>query len=454
MTSRAIARAFELRRARARAWKDVNVGAIGREASAGARARSTAGKANEDESDGNVMETNEDELMMERETHGGEKAKRKFRPGALNRVPDVSPAEQLMASAAKRASRVTGNAGLKDVARERSKGQKQMDALTAGLCTPLKEYVKGFPAPERLHPFERALLELTLSDKKYRNTLELVDTLRKGVLGIGKGFSTQVTKTLSVRDAEATRERGFKEVEAFYSKSSRCVDDLKSIAQLLRKLPVAELETPTIALVGAPNVGKSSLVRVLSSGQPEVCNYPFTTKGIQMGHFFIDGERHIVTDTPGLLTRDDINRNRIELLTIATLEHLPTCVIFVTDLSGLSGTSIADQLALRGEIYNKFAHRRPWIDVFSKTALVPVLGGALAADMEVMWREGEIAEAKAAIASIPNAMSTSADEGVGIAELKDAVSALLSEHRLTLPASKDKFTEVKKDERPEYIPML
>ena len=44
--------------------------------------------------------------------------------------------------------------------------------------------------------------------------------------------------------------------------------------------------------MGAPNVGKSSLVQALSSGQPEVCDYPFTTRSIQMGHFFVDGRRH------------------------------------------------------------------------------------------------------------------------------------------------------------------
>lgn len=44
-----------------------------------------------------------------------------------------------------------------------------------------------------------------------------------------------------------------------------------------------------VVLVGAPNVGKSSLVQVLSSGLPEVCDYPFTTKTVKMGHFYING---------------------------------------------------------------------------------------------------------------------------------------------------------------------
>jgi nucleolar GTP-binding protein len=62
----------------------------------------------------------------------------------------------------------------------------------------------------------------------------------------------------------------------------------------LRGLPFVDPEIPTVALVGAPNVGKSSLVKVLSSGTPEVCNYPFTTRSIKMGHFYIQEKKHQV----------------------------------------------------------------------------------------------------------------------------------------------------------------
>ena len=116
------------------------------------------------------------------------------------------------------------------------------------------------------------------------------------------------------------------------------VDELKDVAKSLRRLPVVEPEVPTVsglragnscgsalstiqpsthtipqpsclahfpspppcpqrqvALVGAPNVGKSSLVQLLSSGLPEVQNYPFTTRSIKMGHFFVLGRRHQIT---------------------------------------------------------------------------------------------------------------------------------------------------------------
>ena len=355
--------------------------------------------------------------------------RRSYRPGIFTRLPSVAAAAELKASARKRATRATPGKGLKDAAREKSLGVKRLEAMTSAYCTPLKTYVKGFPNPDRFHPFERALLELTLSDKKYRTTVEAVDAMRKGLYGIGKGYAAQVNNQQRPAEMKATTEKGMSEMEAYYAKHGRCVDDLKSIAKMLRRLPVAELETPTVALVGAPNVGKSSLVQALSSGKSEINNYPFTTKGIKMGHFFVETERHIVTDTPGLINRADHDRNKIELLTIATLEHLPTCVVFVTDLSGLSGTSIADQLELRESLYEQFAHRRPWIDVLSKAALVPVLGGVTDPEAQELWNEEDVREANEAIAKIPNGTATSAFEGWGVPQLQERLTSLLRKHK-------------------------
>ena len=53
-----------------------------------------------------------------------------------------------------------------------------------------------------------------------------------------------------------------------------------------------------VVLVGAPNVGKSSLVQVLSSGLPEICNYPFTTRTVKMGHFYLNGQKRQVSIHP------------------------------------------------------------------------------------------------------------------------------------------------------------
>lgn len=258
----------------------------------------------------------------------------------------VAQASETLQSALKRAAKLTATAGL---AREASEAQKarrraaqQLNELTQTLAVPLGVYTRGFPKPSRLHPFERALLDLTVGTAHYERTLLRVDVLRKATLECGKGHCAFANKANTVGEAELRRAAGFKDMEALFEKGSKAVDDLKEIAKTLRALPVAELDSPTVTLVGAPNVGKSSLVRLFSSGRPEVQNYPFTTRGIHMGHILVDEKRFVLTDTPGVLPRPDGMRNRMERLTLATLAYLPVRVLFVLDLSGGCGTKARD----------------------------------------------------------------------------------------------------------------
>jgi nucleolar GTP-binding protein len=86
------------------------------------------------------------------------------------------------------------------------------------------------------------------------------------------------------------------------------------------------LSAPTVVFVGAPNVGKSTMVTELSTGEPEIGNYAFTTRAVTLGHVYEDGKKMgQVMDTPGLLDREDDERNEMEELTLATMRHLP-CV--------------------------------------------------------------------------------------------------------------------------------
>jgi nucleolar GTP-binding protein len=55
-------------------------------------------------------------------------------------------------------------------------------------------------------------------------------------------------------------------------------------------------------------------------------------------------------DTPGVLSRPDEERNIMEQLTLASMQHLPTAVMFVMDLSGQCGeqSSLKKQVRLYG----------------------------------------------------------------------------------------------------------
>ena len=202
---------------------------------------------------------------------------------------------------------------------------------------------------------------------KYTALLERVNILRKKLLEAGKAQASRANKCKSGKDAKVVLEEGLQVLENIWVKEEHTLDKLLYVTRQLRRLPFVDPELYTFVLAGAPNVGKSSLVTNLSSGQPEICNYPFTTKTIKMGHFDCGGVRFQVTDTPGLLAREDCVRNEMEGLTIAALEHLDNIVLYVMDLTGECGTTVKDQLDIRNELRERFPNKRStWIDIFTK----------------------------------------------------------------------------------------
>ena len=125
----------------------------------------------------------------------------------------------------------------------------------------------------------------------------------------------------------------------------------------LKDLPDIRPDEPAIVVAGYPNVGKSSFVNSVTRASNEIASYPFTTKGVQIGHFERDRIRYQIIDTPGLLDRPDAERNDIERQAVSALEHLADAVLFLVDPSGDCGYPIDSQIELRDAVRDRFATR-------------------------------------------------------------------------------------------------
>ena len=105
-----------------------------------------------------------------------------------------------------------------------------------------------------------------------------------------------------------------------------------------------------LGIVGLPNVGKSNLVTVLSTAEPEIAPYPFTTKGVIVGHIEDDWRKYQIVDTPGLLDRTFDERNAIEKQAVLALRYLTDVILFVIDPSESCGFSLEVQEKLLSNI--------------------------------------------------------------------------------------------------------
>jgi len=388
--------------------------------------------------------------------------------GGLRRLPVVRQPQELLNKAHKEAKWVKPDLKMKNIRnRARKHGAETLNSFTNILCIPLRDTVKGYQAElRRLHPFERVVADLTVRARQKKDGLTLnlvledIHEARKMVRETGVDWIAKVKSAETAREAGTFLEEGLAAVtELFEQYASEPVANLVDLQRGLRSAPIVALDTPAVVLVGSPNVGKSSIVRHISSGTPEVNNYPFTTRGMTLGHvevFWSDNDtvaRAVipqldrkpgalaedvilgkyafsqlcqVMDSPGLLVRPENERNEMEALTMAAMQHLPTAVMFVMDLSGGAGdrcSHVADQLKLRRDIRARFP-RRPWIDVVSKYDL-DVVPGALEELQEI--RDTEEAAPSAYV-------KLSVHEDIGVDELRNHVLRVLGEVRVVLDA--------------------
>jgi nucleolar GTP-binding protein len=178
---------------------------------------------------------------------------------------------------------------------------------------------------------------------------------------------------------------------------------LGEVRDELRKLPDIRPDEPTIVVAGYPNVGKSTFVNRVTSADNETAEYPFTTRGVHVGHVTPDREaggdghvRYQVVDTPGLLDRPADERNDIEAAAVSALTHLADAVLVFVDPSITCGYPLDAQLELRDAVVERFD--APVLTVGSKSDL----STDVEADHHLSVETGENVEAvlAAAVAAV------------------------------------------------------
>ena len=219
----------------------------------------------------------------------------------------------------------------------------------------LDNIVKTMPHVDKIHPFYRDLLDVLVGIKEYRGAILRLANARKILEKIRKECMNLMRLAQEPRDYAHVRRSCIGRMMSVLRRNRKYIDFLASAIVKLRKIPSINPEVPTIIVAGMPQVGKSTLVKAISTAEPEIASYPFTTKNLVVGHIFLKHERKIqVIDTPGLLDRPLSERNPIELQAIMALKHVKGIILYLFDVSIGCYYTLEEQIRVLEEILSSF----------------------------------------------------------------------------------------------------
>ncbi len=231
------------------------------------------------------------------------------------------------------------------------------DSFVDIIVSKLESYVKKFPSIEQLPKFYQEIIDIKIDTNKLKKSLGAVDWARKTCQLIYSKQARSLKKTGNIDFLKQKQKEIYGRISSVLHQIDENLIFLAGAQNIMKKFP-AILDIPTIVIAGYPNVGKSSLLKHLSSAKPEIATYPFTTKQVIVGHIKIKEKfttkTYQIIDTPGLLDRPLAKRNDIEKQAIAALAHLADIIVFMIDPSETCGYSLKDQYNMLGQIKKLF----------------------------------------------------------------------------------------------------
>jgi GTP-binding protein len=184
-----------------------------------------------------------------------------------------------------------------------------------------------------------------------------------------------------------------------------------------RKLRIELKLLADVGIVGFPNVGKSTLISVISKARPKVADYPFTTLVPNLGVVSRGEERSfVVADIPGII-EGAAEGAGLGHRFLKHIERTRVLLVLVSVDPGEGRSPVSDLQTLRKELerFDAALAARPMLVAMSKMDLPDAVEA--------------LPELRAALASEGLEVSAfSAATSKGVEDLLDRVEALLAAH--------------------------
>ena len=279
----------------------------------------------------------------------------------FNEFYHVPTSQELLDIAFKKAmkssAQVSKNAPI--LIKAKKKESRRINVANKILLERILKIIKMVPMIDDLPDFYRELASILVDVDKLKLILGKLNGILPVLRKIEKEHQSELRHIEAPNEGDRIRRAAFGRISSVIKKQRKNLEYLNDIRGRLRQIPSIELIIPCVVVAGYPNVGKSSIVKNISTNKRlEVKEYPFTTKQLKMGHLEFEGEfekiRIQCLDTPGILDRPISRRNSIELQAILALRLISDLILFIFDPTPASGYTVDSQINLFKEIKENF----------------------------------------------------------------------------------------------------
>ncbi len=287
-------------------------------------------------------------------------------------IPTIMTAEEIIEFAHNKSVRISMKSSLrmKRVERTRIREITRLQEFTKQVKTKLNDAVEQFPSIDRLHPFYLELAQILVGTDRLKQALGAVHNCKTPIDDITDKHLQALKLADDHRQMKKTRSAAKGRISSILRATAENLDFIIEAKKKLSQLPGIAPNIPSIVCAGFPNVGKSTLVRTVSTAEPEIAYYPFTTRKVIIGHLRVENQSVQVVDTPGILDRPMTERNEIELQAITALKYLANVIIFMIDPSETCGWTFDQQVSLLNEVKKMFP-LNPLLIALNKIDITP-----------------------------------------------------------------------------------